>query len=177
MFKTGDKVVHPKHGSGVVTDRRTMMYQDAEREYFCIELMDGRGSVMIPVDRVEETGLREPIRDTGLIMQVMNTTPEVLTDDNHLRQTGIETRISSGSALLLIQVLRDLCWRETTQHLSPTDKKLKESVLAKLMQELAMNRTLIAATIKPSIETIIQQSMEMHLANAENAAATGNAGS
>jgi CarD family transcriptional regulator len=170
LFNIGDSVVHPKHGSGVVTKRRTLQSNSGEREYFCIELVDGRGSVMIPIDRLEEAGLREPIQDIYQVQEIMEMTPEILVDDIHARQTAIEGKISSGDAHLLIQVLRDLSWRETVLHLSPTDKKLKEGALSKILQELGLNRRLVISTIRQSIDAVIQQSMQMHLAKLEPAA-------
>lgn len=169
MFKPGDAVVHPKHGVGVVVSQRTIQYRGSDREYFCIELVGGRGSVMIPVERVEEAGLRHPIQDINLIRQVMGDTPSALVDDTHTRQSGIEEQLGSGNIERLIQALRDLSWRETVQHLSPTDRKLKESALTRILQELASNPMMVMTNVRHSIEDIIQQSMQMHLAKTVNA--------
>jgi CarD family transcriptional regulator len=175
LFNIGDSVVHPKHGSGVVTKRRTLQSSSGEREYFCIELVDGRGSVMIPIDRLEEAGLREPLQDIYQIQQIMEMPPDILVDDIHVRQTAIEGKLSSGDAHSLVEVLRDLSWRETVLHLSPTDKKLKEGALSKILQELGLNRRLVIATTRQNIETIIHQAMQRHLAKLEPAAAAGEA--
>jgi RNA polymerase-interacting CarD/CdnL/TRCF family regulator len=122
---------------------------------------------MIPVERVEDVGLREPIRDTTLIRQVMDSTPEKLDDDARTRQLGIEEKISSGNIQLLAQALRDLCWRETVMQLSPTDRKLKQNAVAKIVEELTLDPLLLTATAKTNIETIIEESMQMHLATTQ----------
>jgi CarD family transcriptional regulator len=173
LFNVGDSVVHPKHGTGVVTERRTIQYSDHQQSYFCIELTEGRGSVMIPVERVEQVGLREPIRDLTLIRQVLDSTPETLLDDPRIRQAGLEALTSSGSIERVATALRDLCWRETVSHLSPTDKKLKESAISKIVQELALNPLMVITTVRMNIEQIIQETMQAHLALAQRASGVG----
>lgn len=163
MFNTGDNVVHPRHASGIVTKRRTIQYQGDERDYFCIDLVEGRGSVMIPVERLDEAGLREPIYDIRQIQQIMEMTPDTLVNDIHVRQSAIEGKIRSGDAGSLIQVLCDLCWRETVLHLAPTDQRLRESILVQIIQELKFNRRLAVTTIRQNLETMIQQAMQRQL--------------
>lgn len=164
MFNPGDIVVHPKFGAGTVQDIRTLDYHGTERRYFCIELVEGRGTLMIPMDRVEHTGLRLPMRDTRLIEEEMNKPPQPLVDDHRLRQAQLEKKIYSGDSRLVAQTLRDLCWRARSTKLSFTDHKLKENAFSVLLQELSLDSFLPAATIRLTIEAIIERAMQSHLA-------------
>jgi len=58
MFETGDKVVHPGHGPGVITgiERRQMLGE--EKQYYVIKILTGGGTLMTPVDRAPEVAVR-----------------------------------------------------------------------------------------------------------------------
>ncbi|NWF70257.1 MAG: hypothetical protein HXY40_14315 [Chloroflexi bacterium] len=164
MFQKGDLVVHPKYGTGTVSNVRTMSYKGVERTYFCIALTHNRGEVMIPADRVEQAGLRQPLRDTRLVEEVMETLPQALSDDARLRQLEIEDGLHSGDSLRLMQTLRDVCWREQMTKLSYKDRQLKESALNKLFEELTLGLSTPSETLKQTLERIIEQAMQRHIA-------------
>lgn len=163
MFQKGDVIVHPKYGVGTVLDIRTMSYKGTERTYFCISLIRNRGELMIPVDRVEQAGLRLPLRDTTLLQSIMEDVPGTFEEDPRLRQIDIENKINSGDYQLLMQTLRDLCWREHITKLSTKERQLKESAVNKLLEELALNQLTTMDVLKRTVEAIIETAMQQHL--------------
>jgi RNA polymerase-interacting CarD/CdnL/TRCF family regulator len=163
VFKVGETVVHPKFGAGVVVELRKITYQERERSYFCIELVENRGTLMLPMEAVEEAGLRVPMPDMSLIEEVFDYAPETLNNDIHVRQAAIEAKLSSGSLVQVIQVLRDLSWRDQTIKLSYTDHKFKEQALSKLIEELMFNSTLKVSEIKSMIEQLVAAALHRHL--------------
>jgi CarD family transcriptional regulator len=163
VFQKGDVIVHPKYGVGTVLDIRTMSYKGTERTYFCISLIRNRGELMIPVDRVEQAGLRLPLRDTTLLQTIMEDVPQTFEEDPRLRQVDIENKINSGDYQLLMQTLRDLCWREHITKLSTKERQLKESAISKLLEELALNQMTTMDVLKRSLEAIIETAMQHHL--------------
>jgi CarD family transcriptional regulator len=166
VFQKGDVIVHPKYGVGTVLDIRTMSYKGTERTYFCISLIRNRGELMIPVDRVEQAGLRLPLRDTTLLQTIMDDVPQAFEEDPRLRQIDIENKINSGDYQLLMQTLRDLCWREHITKLSTKERQLKESAVNKLLEELALNQMTTMDVLKRTVEAIIETAMQRHLEHA-----------
>jgi RNA polymerase-interacting CarD/CdnL/TRCF family regulator len=168
LFQKGDAIVHPKYGAGTVLDIRTMNYKGTERRYFCIALVHNRGELMIPEDRLEQAGLRFPLRDASRIQAVMEEPPQPLEDDPRARQLELEHKINSGDNEVLMRMLRDLCWREHTAKLSLRDKQLKDSALNKLLEELALDQSTTADAVKLMLEHIIENAMQKHLAVANS---------
>jgi CarD family transcriptional regulator len=170
LFQKSDVVVHPKYGAGTVSDIRTMTYKGRERVYFCISLIHNRGELMIPLDRVEDAGLRLPLRDTTLLQTIMEDTPQPLDDDPRMRQLDIETRFNSGDYRVVMETLRDLCWREQQTKLSVKDRQLKDSAFSRLCEEFALNPAIAAENLAQTLERIIKTAMEHHLARAAGTA-------
>jgi CarD family transcriptional regulator len=166
VFQKSDVIVHPKYGVGTVLDIRTMSYKGTERSYFCVSLIRNRGELMIPVDRVEQAGLRLPLRDTTILQTIMEDTPQTFEEDPRLRQIDIENKINSGDYRLLMQTLRDLCWREQITKLSTKERQLKESAVNKLLEELALNPAMTMDVLKRTLESIIEAAMQRHLEHA-----------
>lgn len=163
MFQKGDVIVHPKYGAGTVSDIRTITLKGSERRYFCISLIHNRGELMIPEDRLEQAGLRLPLSDTTMLQTIMEAPPQVLEDDPRIRQQVIENRLNSGDYRLLMETLRDLCWREHIAKLSVKDRQLKESALNRLYEELTVSSTMTSETAKRTLGDIIESAMQQHL--------------
>ncbi|GAB4346368.1 MAG: hypothetical protein Kow00117_23440 [Phototrophicales bacterium] len=160
MLKTGDTIVHARYGAGEVVGIREIKRDGKLTRYICIELAEERGMLMIPDDQTETDEIRPAMTDTQLICQVMNRTPNQLDDNHRTRQHAIEKQLKSGNPRQITQALRDLCWREITNHLTQTDSRLKTDALKRLLHELALNST--ALDIRDQLTRIINQAMNKH---------------
>jgi RNA polymerase-interacting CarD/CdnL/TRCF family regulator len=160
MFTTGDIVVHKRYGAGTVVGMRTLQRKGKDRRYFCIEMAGEAGTLMIPDGNVESDDLRMALNDTTLIKEVLFNPPEDLTDDHRLRKTTIETKLSTRNPRQVVQVLRDLCWREKIAQLTTTDERLKRSALDTLLKELNLNPKMQQA--KQKVDDLIEQAMHHH---------------
>ncbi len=118
---------------------------------------------MIPVDRLEDTELREAMNDMSLVREVMQRQPEELSDHHRTRQNVIEDKIKSGSPRLIAQVIRDLSWRRHNEiKLTQTDKKLEKRAQKRLLNELALGMSLTVNTVQKRMISIIEESMTSH---------------
>ncbi|MGL4483650.1 MAG: CarD family transcriptional regulator, partial [Anaerovoracaceae bacterium] len=61
MYKTGDKIVYPMHGAGIIEkiEERTILGKC--RSYFVIKASYGHMSLMVPIDKCEAVGIRNVI--------------------------------------------------------------------------------------------------------------------
>jgi CarD family transcriptional regulator len=139
MFRKGSRVAHPTHGAGVVIDVREIAVAGSLRRYYHIDLANGNGMLMLPVEQAEEAGLR-PVADPDLILDVLADDPQELSDNYRTRQTRAARKINSGDVKKVAEVLRDLAWRGLTGSLSSGDASLKSKAQKLLASELAVQQ-------------------------------------
>ena len=61
MISKGDKIVYPNHGAGTIVSVETKEILGEEKKYFIMKLPIGEMKVMIPVEKVDEIGIRNII--------------------------------------------------------------------------------------------------------------------
>lgn len=163
MFEPGDKIVHTRHGAGVVIETRTMVYDGKERDYFCIKMNDDKRTLMIPVENVDEDELRPAMTDMALIEEVLFNEPAELDDNYRTRQANIRQKLKTRNPRKLAQALRDLVWLERTHKLTNTDSRLRDSVIQALSRELALKPSLTVANARRKLENLVNLAMTDHL--------------
>ncbi len=165
MFEPGDKIVHARHGAGVVIESRTITYEGKEREYFCIQMNDDRHTLMIPYDSINSDEIRPAMTDTDVIEEVLNGEPEELADNYRSRQASIREKLRTRNPRKLSQALRDLSWLERTHKLTNTDARLRERIVKSLARELALRPRMNISTARRRIQLIVEEAMEKHIEN------------
>jgi RNA polymerase-interacting CarD/CdnL/TRCF family regulator len=139
-----------------------MERQGEKRSYLCIQMLENAGTLLIPEDQLESQMLRPALTNTDLIKEVLFMQPEELTDHHRFRQVEIEKKLSNHDPRLIVQVLRDLCWRQQTSELTSTDKRLQKSALSSLLQELVMSPAYNLGKAEQKLESLIAQAMLYH---------------
>ena len=66
MFNIGDKVVYPMHGAGIIEAIEEKEILGVRKKYYIMKIPIGDMKVMIPLDSVEQVGLREVIDSEGV---------------------------------------------------------------------------------------------------------------
>jgi RNA polymerase-interacting CarD/CdnL/TRCF family regulator len=154
------------HGAGVVTGERKYVIDGRENHYLCIDLQDTANSrVMVPINLLDDAGLREAIGNIGLVREIMFNEPRKLDDHYRTRQANIRERIDEGGIRQLVQGLRDLCWREHYDRLTNTDKKLRSRLQKRLQRELSVAHNLSKSAAREWVNQIIDEAMQMHTQN------------
>ena len=137
-FDKGDGLFHPNYGAGIIIAVQKQQIEGIERRYYSIELVNDHGTLMIPVEKADESGLRLAIRDPKVIAKVLAGQPQPLDDDHRKRQTELTNKIRSGEPKQVTEVLRDLAWRGQDGTLTERDKKLQAEAENLLAGELAL---------------------------------------
>jgi CarD family transcriptional regulator len=165
VFKKGESLLHPDHGAGVLAGIQTIAIGGVERRYYHIELLNGDGTLMVPVDRADEAGLclvASAVEAPDEIIQALITDPETLADDYQVRQSELTDRIQSGDPVQMAEALRDLVWREQDTRLSTVDSALKDRAETQLASVLALQLDVdIDAAIK-HVNTVLQDALNSH---------------
>jgi CarD family transcriptional regulator len=106
-FSIGDKVVHPKHGVGMVAGVEEKQFKpSAARMYYVISIPDT--TLWVPVD-LQSSGLRKLSLKSELdeCRRILQDTPQELTAGREL-MSSLSGRINQGKILTQCEVVRDL---------------------------------------------------------------------
>jgi CarD family transcriptional regulator len=61
MFNIGEKIVYPMHGAGVIESIEEREILGEKRKYYIMKMPIGNMQVMIPLDQMEDIGIRKVI--------------------------------------------------------------------------------------------------------------------
>jgi CarD family transcriptional regulator len=158
MFTTGDKVVHPGHGPGVVRGIESRRLLGEEKQYYVIEMLASSATLMTPVARADEVGLRPAINDVSLrcLFELLADEPATLSDDFRERQTNIEERLKDGDVFATARVIRDLMWYAQVQGLTKRDMQLMQRAEELVAAELALVEDIEVKTALDRVQGIVE---------------------
>jgi len=141
MFKSGDAIVHPVRGAGMVVRVEERQWRGASVLYYRIELLGQPGtSLMIPVEVAETVGLRRAIPPSELkqVWRVLRADPNTLPSEHKERYQVIEERLHVGKIFQVAEVVRDMAWRKQREgKLTTRGKQMYEEGVKLLAGEVA----------------------------------------
>jgi len=129
MFKIGDKVSHPAFGVGNVKNIEEKKVLGKKEKYYILKLMVNEMTLMVPVNKAEEIGLRYII-DPKTVPEVLNVLSGRVDDEmggNYKQRIKSQTEmVDSGDILKVAQVVKNYIDRDSREKLSSTEKGLYE---------------------------------------------------
>ena len=137
-MKIGDKVVYPMHGAGEITGIEENEVGGVLNSYYVFRLPMGSLKLMLPVDKVEEAGLRELITPAQVaeVVEVLQAETEQLQGSWNKRfHTNLE-RLKSGDILEAAAVARNLSRQNSKKKISSGEKRLLDLSRQILISEL-----------------------------------------
>ncbi|MEG0798069.1 MAG: CarD family transcriptional regulator [Acidaminococcaceae bacterium] len=145
MFATGDKIVYPMHGAGVIHDIEKLDADGTMVEYFILNMLLGDMKVMIPVENVDRVGLRHVINDKQLaeIESVLEARPEnTMKSITWNRRFNLYLdKMKSGDAFQVAEVVRVLTVQENSKKLSTGERRLLNTAKQILLSEIMLIRS------------------------------------
>jgi CarD family transcriptional regulator len=140
-FEVGETVVHPHYGAGVITEIQERHSLGPRKCYYSIKLLgDPQTTVMVPLDKEENVGLRKPIPKVRLsrLWRILRGRPQALPDKHKERYAVIEGKLEEGDLFQIAEAVRDLAWRrEEKRKLTQVGGRLYETGLGFIASELA----------------------------------------
>ena len=160
QFSIGDKVVHPIHGSGLITGVEHQELVEGFEHYYVLEIAGKGLTVFVPMRNAGELGVRSATSRAGLVrvLDVLRAEPTDLAEDHKTRQSRAQEKLTSGSLIQVAEVVRDLTWHERLDHLTMADSRLLDQGRDLLASEMALvtdnavehARQIIDAALAPS---------------------------
>ena len=138
-FKVGDKVIYPNQGIGVIEGIETRTIMGTTCGFYSLRMTSSETTVMVPVDNVDDVGLRRAIGDhevRRLFTLLGNGRIE-----NHQNWKGRfkenSNKMRTGSLYDVIEVLKSLNHLSQSKNLSFREKRMLDRAKFLVVTELS----------------------------------------
>lgn len=154
MFQVGDKVVYPMHGAGVIESIEEREILGETRSYYVMRIPIGDMKVMVPMENVEDIGLRQVIDEDGFnkVMTILSGIKSPMSANWNRRYRANMEKIKSGNIYEVAEVVRNLMLRDRERGLSSGEKRMLEYARQILISELVLSR----GTEEDKVQTMIE---------------------
>lgn len=158
MFNIGDRIVYPMHGAGIIVAEEEKEILGEKRKYFIMKMPMSDMKVMIPIDSVEEIGIR-PVVDEEEIEKVKAVLAEEETEMSqnwNRRYRANMDKIKSGDIYEIAGVVRNLVLRDREKGLSTGERKMLSNAKQMLVSEMVLSKEMENEEADNLIEEIIK---------------------
>ena len=138
-FKTGEYVVYPAHGVGVIVSIEEQEVAGLTLELFVISFEQDKLTLRVPVAKIKSVGMRK-LAEEDMVTQALTT----VTGRARVKRTmwsrraqEYEAKINSGDLVSIAEVVRDLHRGGDQPEQSYSERQLYESALDRMARELA----------------------------------------
>ncbi|MFW5972187.1 MAG: CarD family transcriptional regulator [Bacillota bacterium] len=144
MFDVGDKVVYPNHGAGTIVAVETKEILGEEKKYYIMKLPIGEMKVMIPVEKVEEIGIRNVIseEEADEVLGLLKGDKSKMSQNWNRRYRANMEKLKTGDIYEVAEVVRNLTIRDYEKGLSTGEKKMLNNSRQILISELVLSKDL-----------------------------------
>jgi len=138
-YKPGDRVVYPHHGAAIIEKTEKREIAGEEREFFVLRMAHGELTLRVPVDKVDEVGMRPPISTEDVEdLFALLAKKDVREPANWSRRfKNHQEKLKSGDVYQVAEVVRNLSLREKTKGLSAGEKTMYTKARNVLVSELS----------------------------------------
>lgn len=157
-FKLNEQIVYPLQGVGKITAIEQRPFKDKAIWYYTIYLEISDMTVMVPVDKAEQLGIRAivPQEDAEAALTLISESDDSAPTDWKLRYQMNHDLLKKGSVADIAKVVRTLYHRSKIKELPVMERKLFDSATKLLMDEVALS----LGKTKQEVETLIFTNLE-----------------
>ena len=178
-FDVGDRAVYPAQGVAEVVRIETKEIMGTSQTFYVLSVMDSDKKIMIPVNNVDNVGLRSIISKAE-VEQVYDILRERDVDLNqqtwNRRYRAYVEKIQTGSPFEIAEVMRDLNLLKFHKTLSFGERKMLDTARRLLIQEIAVAKDSTEEEILEELEQLLQQSETGEASSSETEAASSSVG-
>lgn len=158
MFQIGDKVVYPMHGAGIIEGVEEKEILGETRKYYVLRLPLKNMKVLLPVDNIEQLGLRMIISADqvkgvfGVLQEDISAMPQ---NWNRRYRSNME-KVKSGDIYEVADVVRNLMLMDREKGLSTGERKMLTNSKQILVSELCLAQDTTEKEILKRIDDALQ---------------------
>jgi CarD family transcriptional regulator len=150
-FKTGEYIVYPSHGVGLIVAIEEQEVAGLTLELFVISFEQDKLTLRVPVAKIKSVGMRKLAEET-LVAQALTT----VTGRARVKRTmwsrraqEYEAKINSGDLIAISEVVRDLYRSEEQPEQSYSERQLFEQAMDRMSREIAaVNRLTLTEAVQ-----------------------------
>lgn len=159
MYNVGDHVVYPMHGAGVIVAIEEREVLGERQKYYIMQLPIGDMKVMIPMNAVDDLGLRQVIgpEEVERVYQVLQGEETAMSSNWNRRYRANMEKIKSGDIYEVAEVVRNLTIRDIEKGLSTGERKMLDTARQILVSELVIAQNSTREEVEEAIQGIFQQ--------------------
>lgn len=157
MFNIGDKVVYPMHGAGVIEEIEEKNILGEIRKYYIMKIPIGEMKVMVPLDNINEIGIRYVIseEEVNLVIQLLSDSASDMPDNWNRRYRENMDKLKSGDIYEVAKVVRNLMLADREKGLSTGERKMLANAKQILISELVLARETDEKTVVELVNTAV----------------------
>jgi CarD family transcriptional regulator len=158
-YQVDQRVVYPSQGVGRIMEIREKTFKDTKVLYYIIYLEFSDMTVMVPVDKVNELGIRPivPQEEARKALDFISEEYAPIPSDWKLRYQINLDLLKKGSILDIASVVRSLYHRSKIKELPILERKLYDSAINLLQDEISYSLNIpkeeIASMIHAKLES------------------------
>jgi CarD family transcriptional regulator len=140
-FKLDQRIVYPSQGVGRILEIKEKAFKDSKLVYYTIYLEFSDMTVMVPVDKAIELGIRAivPKDEAEKALAFISEEYAPIPSDWKLRYQMNLDLLKKGSVLDIASVVRSLYHRSKIKELPILERKLYDSALNLLQDEISFS--------------------------------------
>lgn len=161
MFSTGDKVVYPLYGAGIIEGLEEKTIDGISQNYYVLRMPIGNLTIMLSVRKCGELGIRyiNPGDKIFTIISSVKNVPVEMNDNWNIRNADNMAKIKSGNLSEVALVFRNLRERERTKGLSSAEKKVLTTAKQIILSELILSCDIDKANAEKMLENELEGSL------------------
>jgi len=170
-FKTGEFVVYPAHGVGVIVSIEEQEVAGLVLELFVISFEQDKLTLRVPVAKIKSVGMRK-LAEEELVNQALTT----VTGRARVKRTmwsrraqEYEAKINSGDLIAISEVVRDLYRSDEQPEQSYSERQLFEQAMDRMSREIGVVNRLTLTEAVQLIEKNLAKSPRRTKADAAEA--------
>lgn len=145
------------HGAGIIEAIEEKEVLGERHRYYIMKLPIGEMKVMIPMDNVEEIGLREIIDDEGVakVFDILRGEMSSMSQNWNRRYRANMEKIKSGDIFEVAEVVRNLAIRDREKGLSTGERKMLDNARQILVSELVLAQGATEEQVETTLENLL----------------------
>lgn len=158
MFNIGDKIVYPMHGAGIIVAEEEKEILGEKRKYFIMKMPMSDMKVMIPIDSVEEIGIRPVVGDEEIekVKAILSDEETEMSQNWNRRYRANMDKVKTGDIYEIAAVVRNLVIRDREKGLSTGERKMLSNAKQMLVSEMVLAKEMENEEADNLIEEIIK---------------------
>lgn len=158
-YRVGERVVYPFHGVGTIRGIEMQEVMGVRRRYYRIEFREGELTVMVPIEKQDEVGMRRtiPPREVPKVIALLGKRVGTEEADWKVRHGLYLDKLKSGSIHAAAEVYRNLSKRGPEGELSMSEKRLLEAAYTILVDEISTVTKKPPEVVKEEIDRILKK--------------------